>query len=36
MTIKNTLDLFKKNNFQYINIIKESEKNLAENGFHVF
>lgn len=36
MTIKNTLDLFKKNNFQYISIIKEAEKNLAENGFHVF
>ncbi len=36
MIIKNTLDLFKKNNFQYEDIIKQASKNLEENGFHVF
>ena len=36
MIIENTLDLFKKNYFQYENIIKQAGKNLEENGFHVF
>ena len=36
MIIKNTLDLFKKNNFSYEDIIKKSKKDLEVNGFHVF
>ena len=36
MIIKNTLDLFKKNNFSYEDIIKKSKKDLEVNGFRVF